>query len=102
MFMHKKPNDEELTYPILVIKDDRSGGIWALPTDRKGRGGLNIVARIVEVINSLGYARIVLKSDQESSIVDLSSEVRRALWKELRTIQEEVKSVSEGPSSSTY
>ena len=82
MFMNRKPNDEELMHPILVIKDDRSGGIWALPTDRKGRGGLNIVPRIVEVINSLGYGRIILKSDQENSIVDLSSEVRRVLWKD--------------------
>ena len=36
MFMIQKPNSEDLMYPILVIKEKISNGVWALPVVRKG------------------------------------------------------------------
>ena len=47
MFMSTKPDDEQLMYPILVMKDKKSGGIWTIPTDRKGKSGLNVAPRII-------------------------------------------------------
>ena len=34
--MTKKPDEEDLMHPILVIKERISGGTWALPVLRKG------------------------------------------------------------------
>ena len=36
MYMTKKPDDEQLRHPILVIKEKITGGMWALATLRKG------------------------------------------------------------------
>ena len=35
MSMTKNPKAEHLVYPIIVIKDSKSGGIWTIPTSRK-------------------------------------------------------------------
>ena len=36
----------------------------------------NIVKQVIEVINSVGSPKIILKSDQEPAIVDLQKEVK--------------------------
>ena len=101
MFMSKKPDNDQLMYPILVMKDRKSGGIWTIPTDRKGKSGLNVVPRVIEVLNGLGYHRIVLKTDQENAITDLQAEVRLLLHKEIVELQEQVKRNAESRSSSS-
>ena len=41
--MDQRAEEEELAdqlmHPILVLKDETSGGIWAIPTNRKGKTG---------------------------------------------------------------
>ena len=54
MFMTQKPNEEDLMYPILVIKEKISNGVWALPVIRKGAYKSKIIKRVIEVINSVG------------------------------------------------
>ena len=99
--MSKKPDNDQLMYPILVMKDRKSGGIWTIPTDRKGKSGLNVVPRVIEVLNGLGYHRIVLKTDQENAITDLQAEVRLLLHKEIAELQEQVKRNAGSRSSSS-
>ena len=77
MFMTQRPNDEDLMYPILVIKERISNGIWALPVVRKGAYKSHVVKRVTEVINSVGSPKIIIKSTQEPAIVDLQKEVRK-------------------------
>jgi len=58
MFMTQKPNEEQLTYPILVIKERITDGIWALPVTRKGAMKNNVVKQVMEIINSVGSPEI--------------------------------------------
>ena len=99
MFMTPKPSGEHLVYPILVIKDSKSGGIWTIPTSRKGITGFNVVARITEIIVKLGYPKVMLKSDQEVSMKDIQKEVRKELWSEMMILQKKIKENREGNSS---
>ena len=80
IFMTQKPNNEDLLYPTLVIKEKISNGVRALPVVRKGAYKSKIVKRVVEIINSVGSPKIIIKSDQEPAIVDLQKEVRKELW----------------------
>ena len=77
MFMTQKPNNEDLMHPILVIKEKISNGVWALPVVRKGAYKSHIVKRVVDVINSVGSPKIIIKTDQEPAIVDLQKDVRK-------------------------
>ena len=45
-----------------------------------------VVKRVVEIINSVGSPKIIIKSDQEPAIVDLQKEVRKELWDEILEI----------------
>ena len=82
MFMNEKPNEEDRMYPILVVKERITNGIWALLVIRKGVYKSNIVKRVVEIINSIGSPKIIIKSDQEPAIVDSQKDVRKELWDE--------------------
>lgn len=99
MFMTKKPDKEHLVYPIIVLKDSESGGIWAIPTSRKGLGGIRVVDRIVEIVNGLGYSKVVLKSDQEFFLKEVEIEVRKELWNETIEYQKKIKAIKEGGSA---
>ena len=59
MYMSKKPSQEELLHPILVVKAKISGGIWALPVTRKGPYLSNIVKRLVPIINGVGCPKVI-------------------------------------------
>ena len=90
MFMTSTPDGDHLVYPILVMKDDTSGGIWTISTSRKGISGFNVVKRIVDIIGGLGYPKTILKSDQEFAIQNVQVEVRKELWNEMIVMQKKI------------
>ena len=45
-------------------------------------------------MEKVGYARCVLKSDQEPAIIDVATEVKRQLWDELQEFTRNVKTNS--------
>ena len=62
--------------PILIVKDRLSRCIWARPTPQKGTANPYAGAEIVRILDSTGYKRLVLKTDQEPAIVALAREVK--------------------------
>eukprot|EP00974_Lingulodinium_polyedra_P061448 5929748-Lingulodinium_polyedra.AAC.1 len=62
--------------PILVVKDRETKSVAAHLLPRKGADPYS-VARVVQDIKNTGYKRIILKSDQEPSIMALKQEVKR-------------------------
>ena len=64
--------------PILVIKDSKSKCIMAEVLTRKGTDEYSI-ERCYRMISQLGYDEMILKSDQEHSIMALKREVREKL-----------------------
>ena len=62
----------------LVVHDSRSGGIYGIHVDRKGVNA-RVQAKLLEILNMLGYRRIVLKSDQEPSVIAMRRAVQQ-LW----------------------
>ena len=83
MYMTKKPSEEDLMHPILVIKERMFGGVWSLPVLRKGTYMNNVVQRVVNIITSIGSPKVVLKSDQEPAMIDIQSQVRKEFWNEM-------------------
>ena len=81
---------------VIVMKDTNFGGVWALVVVRKGNGGEYAAIRIADIISKLGYPRVVLKCDQEPAIVDVSKEVRKELWAEMKEIANKVKERHDG------
>ena len=53
MFLKGK---ESLSFPVLVITESESGGIWAIPVRRKGNYSDYVSHRIASVIERVGYA----------------------------------------------
>ena len=51
--------------PVLIMYDRRSGAIRACPMPVKGTGNLYCGRAVLQDIESLGYKRVVVKSDQE-------------------------------------
>ena len=80
----------------LVLKDANFGGVWALVVIRKGNGGEYAAARVADILHKIGYPRCVLKCDQEPAIVDVSKEVRKELWKEIKDIAKDAKEKHDG------
>ena len=60
-----------------MITESQSGGIWAIAVKRKGNYSDYVSKRIASIIEKVGYARCVLKSDQEPAIFDVAKEVKR-------------------------
>ena len=59
----------------LVIHDSRSSGVYGIQVDKKGVSA-RVQAKTIEILNTLGYKRIVLKSDQEPSMVALKRSIQ--------------------------
>eukprot|EP00974_Lingulodinium_polyedra_P067665 6552644-Lingulodinium_polyedra.AAC.1 len=68
--------DDDMESPILVIKARKTKAVMAHLLPRKGADPY-AVARVVQDIRNTGYKRIILKSDQEPSIMALKQEVKR-------------------------
>ena len=62
--------------PIVVIHDSRSGTAFAHAVKKKGRYE-GIVKAAVRNLDSLGYNKVILKRDQESSIEELCSAIKQ-------------------------
>jgi hypothetical protein len=62
-----KKEDEERGMPIVVIKDSRSKMTFARAIPEKGQNAYAI-RRVSDDVASLGYKRVVLKSDNEESM----------------------------------
>ena len=58
-------SEGEKTLPYLSVVDVGSGSIFAIATPLKAASAYTIAA-VVELIDSLGYDRIVTKTEQES------------------------------------
>ena len=68
-------NTENSGMPILAIKDRKSGMIQSRVVPAKGNDRFAI-KRLVKDIELLGYSKIILKSDNESSILALKKSVK--------------------------
>ena len=77
--------------PTLVYRDKMSRSMFAHAVTQKGVGDGWILERIVDDLDSLGYGRIVVKSDQEPAIKDLQKEVRQKRWEELQMLMKTIK-----------
>jgi hypothetical protein len=84
--------------PTLVYRDRNSRRCFAHLVSHKGIGDPWILNQIIEDLDSLGYRRIVLKSDQEPAIRDLPREVRLQRRDELVAL---MKVVKEGRATTT-
>jgi len=60
----------------LVVHDSRSGGIYGIHVDKKGVNA-RVQAKVIEILNTLGYRRIILKSDQEPSMIAMRRAVQQ-------------------------
>ena len=65
---------EEGTIPMLVIKDGYTKMIFDLVVTNKGANEY-MVKRVKQILELLGYKKIILKSDQEASLVALLDKV---------------------------
>ena len=63
---------------MIVIHDSRSKYVAAEIVPEKGLNEY-AVRRVAQIVNRLGYRRIIIKSDQEASIVALKGAVKREL-----------------------
>ena len=72
----EKDGVEAKDNPIVVIHDSKSGTAFAHAVKKKGRYE-GIVKMIVKDLDSLGYNKIILKRDQESSIEELCMAIKQ-------------------------
>ena len=87
---HKKIKDRELPErlprmsidyffiwgkPMLAIKETKTKCIWAIASNRKGSTATAVPERLAEIIASLSYDKLILRSDQEPAIIDLQTEM---------------------------
>ena len=64
--------------PMIVLYDSESKYIAAEIVPEKGANEYS-VRRMAQIVNRLGYRRVILKSDQEPAIIALKSAVKREL-----------------------
>ena len=64
--------------PILVIKDTMSKSLFAHACPRKGADDA-VVTRVIADLDSLGYNKVLVRTDGEPAILDLWSAVK-AKW----------------------
>jgi hypothetical protein len=77
--------------PTLVYRDKMSRTVFAHTVTQKGIGDGWILNKVVDDLDSLGYGRIIVKSDQEPAIKNLQAEVRQMRWEELQLLMKTVK-----------
>ena len=71
-------DQEEKKLTILVARDSKTGGTCSTAVESKGGGCAWGVKRIANFVDGLGYGKIIFKSDNENSIVDVWNAVRIA------------------------
>ncbi len=70
-------SNDDHTFPTLVVRDGTSGATMATVVKNKGVTDDWAVDQVVNFINFLAYNRVVLKSDQEPSIAELKTAIKR-------------------------
>ena len=90
-YMYMNEIDDENNLPILVIHDSMSEGVWAMFVKRKGNYSEYVSKKLFDIVNMLGYSKIVLKSDQEPAIKDLMYEAKKKVWQDINLFQEGIK-----------
>ena len=78
MYLKAREGDETIEegQPILIMKDRKSKTITAHVVEHKGANE-NAIKRLGQDIGLLGYKKIILKSDEEPSIIALKQTVKR-------------------------
>jgi hypothetical protein len=72
----KKDDEEDKdTMPILVAKDDKLKMIFASVVPKKGKNAF-AVKKLAEFVDGLGHQKVILKSDNEESVLALKSAVK--------------------------
>ena len=89
-YMYLNEKNDDVNNPILVIHDSVSEGIWAVFVKRKGDSSYS-VKRVSDIIKRLGYSKIIIKSDQESSLTSMENKTREALWQDAEDMMNEIK-----------
>ncbi|MCP2504859.1 MAG: hypothetical protein NLN65_06160 [Candidatus Poseidoniaceae archaeon] len=89
MFMNEKTDD--YNFPILVLHDSESERAWAIFVKRKGNYSEYVSKRIAEIVNWLGYTKVVFKTDQEPAIKDVMHDAKTKIWKDMDAFHEQVK-----------
>jgi len=89
MFMNERTDD--YNFPILVLHDSESEGVWAIFVKRKGNYSEYVSKRIAEIVNWLGYTKVVFKTDQEPAIKDVMHDAKTKIWKDMDAFHEQVK-----------
>ena len=69
--------DDNPSATMIGIKDSKSKAMHAFLVEKKGAVDFKIVKKIAQWIDALGYKRVVIKSDQEHSIVNVQEELRK-------------------------
>ena len=64
------------TLPVLIVRDRKSKGIWSHPVPSKGVVHPYPARALMADLDFMVYKRVILKSDQEPSIVALSDAVK--------------------------
>ncbi len=84
-------NEDDVTVPILTMKDDRSGATIATAVRRKGTSDEWALGYALKFIKFLGYKRVTLKSDQEPAMMDFKATIQRMFEGEAMTEESMVK-----------
>ena len=75
-FVKETENEEANGLPTLVIRDDKSKMCWARVVKKKGIEEYT-VRTVNKFLGMLGYTRIIMKSDNEPSVLSLKDEIKR-------------------------
>ena len=67
---------EDSAHPVLIVRDRKSKGIWSHPVPSKGVVHPYPARALMADLDFMGYRRVILKSDQEPSIVALCDAVK--------------------------
>ena len=73
-YMYMNETMDENNNPILVVHDSVSEGVWAVFAKRKGDSAY-IMHKVANVINRLGYSKIIVKSDQEPAVKSVECKI---------------------------
>ncbi|CAE8634939.1 unnamed protein product [Polarella glacialis] len=66
-----RDGDEELL-TVIVVRDKITGATFAAAVSKKGSADENVVEQTAEFVRRLGHPKLLIKSDQEPSIIDFS------------------------------
>ena len=72
--------------PVIVIKDTKSKAIFAHACPCKGAHKA-VVGKVIEDLNTLGYKRVLVRTDGEPALLDLWQKVKEQWWGEVVKVE---------------